>query len=65
MRRIFEKLDAREYTNMSRFRSDLVLNWVNVRLFFGFHASPAAHVTKLEQDLPLVQQLQIDADLAN
>ena len=56
MRRIFEKLDARKYTNMSQFRSDLVLIRANAR----FQAYPAAEVSKLEQDLTLVQQLQID-----
>ena len=50
---------------MPQFRSDLVLMWANVRLFFGFQGYPAAHADKLEQDLSHVQQLQIDVDLAN
>ena len=65
MRRIFQKLDAGEYTKMSQFRSDLLLMWSSVRLFFCSNSYEAARVNKLDQDLSLLQQLKMDVDLAN
>lgn len=65
MRRIFQKLDAGEYTKMSQFRSDLLLMWSSVRMFFGSKSYETARVNKLDQDLSLLQQLKMDVNLAN